>query len=236
MADDQFQRTRLLLGEAGLNRLRAGTVAIVGCGAVGGFAIEALARVGVGRLILIDGDTVQVSNINRQLCATHQTVGQPKTEVLRQRIADICPDTQVITQTLFLNADNADALLAARPDFVIDAIDMIEDKAALIMACQAHNIPLASSMGAALKTNPAAIRTALMNQTSVCPLAARLRRLLKDRGARLDFPCVYSVEHPSAGREPGRQMGSLITITGMFGLTLANLAIQFLTRSRHDNT
>lgn len=236
MTDHQFQRTQLLLGKVGLDRLRAGTVTVVGCGAVGGFAIEALARAGVGHLILIDGDTVQISNINRQLCATHKTVGQPKTEVLRQRIADICPDTQVITRTTFLNADNADALLATRPDFLIDAIDMIEDKASLIMACQAHNIPLASSMGAALKTNPADIRTALINQTSVCPLAARLRRLLKERGARLDFPCVYSVEHPSAGREPGRQMGSLVTITGIFGLTLANLAIQFLTRGTYDNT
>lgn len=236
MTDHQFQRTQLLLGKVGLDRLRAGTVTVVGCGAVGGFAIEALARAGVGHLILIDGDTVQISNINRQLCATHKTAGQPKTEVLRQRIADICPDTQVITRTTFLNAGNADALLATRPDFLIDAIDMIEDKASLIMACQAHNIPLASSMGAALKTNPADIRTALINQTSVCPLAARLRRLLKERGARLDFPCVYSVEHPSAGREPGRQMGSLVTITGIFGLTLANLAIQFLTRGTHDNT
>lgn len=223
---DQFHRTRLLLGEEALQRLRAAHVVVVGCGAVGGFAVEAMARVGIGQLTLIDGDTVAESNINRQICATHSTVGQYKTEVLRCRIADICPDTVVETRTEFIGENNALSLIPEKADFIVDAIDDICGKVALIKAVQTRRIPIISSMGAAMKTDPRQIEVASLNQTRVCPLAARVRKMLKTEGADLSFPCVFSTEHPVGRQQTGRQMGSLVTITGIFGLTVANEVIK----------
>ena len=234
MTDTQFQRTLLLFGSAGLARLRQSRVAVIGCGAVGSFAIEALARTGVGHIFLADGDTVQPSNINRQLCALHSTIGENKAQTLAARIHDICPDTRVIAYPDFIRPETLPDLLAFRPDFVIDAIDILPDKAGLICAVQQAGIPLVSSMGAALKTDPLSVRLAPLNQTSVCPLAARLRRLLKRQGADLTFPCVYSVEKPAAARDSGRQMGSLITLTGLFGLVLANTVILQLVKEPHN--
>ena len=228
---DQFHRTRLLLGEAGLNRLRHSHIAVVGCGAVGSFAVEALARAGIGTLTLIDGDVVEITNINRQLCATHSTLGKPKTEVLKMRLHDICPDTTVYTKNIFVDGRNADTLWEIRPDFVIDAIDTITGKLPLILGLQKQNIPFISSMGAARKTDWTKIKTASLNQTQVCPLAAKLRKLLKDQNADLSFPCVFSAEKPTSAQQENRQMGSLITITGLFGLILANEAIQRILKS-----
>ena len=225
MSLNQFQRTRLLLGDEGLNRLRAAHVMVVGCGAVGGFAIEALARAGIGRLTLIDGDKTEESNINRQLCALHSTLNQYKTEILKNRIKDICPNTDVQTYPLFLTRENADEILSQKPDFVVDAIDILKDKVALILALQEKKIPFISAMGAARKTDWRQIKISPLNQTKVCPLAARLRKELKAQGANLSFPCVYSVETPLAAQASNRQMGSLVTITGTFGLVIANEVI-----------
>ena len=222
---NQFQRTELLFGTDGLHRLYQSSVTVVGCGAVGSFAVEALARTGVGHLSLIDGDTVSVSNINRQICALHSTVGQFKVEVLKSRINDICPDTRVDTFPVFLNSDNCAALFTHTPDFVIDAIDLIEGKVALIHYLQQEKIPFISSMGAALKTDFSKIKAAPLNQTSVCPLAARLRKVLKEKQCHLNFPCVFSTERPVGDKKPGRQMGSLVSVTGLFGLILANEVI-----------
>ena len=130
MTSDQFQRSQLLFGVRGLMHLRAARVAVVGCGAVGSFAAEALARVGVGHITLVDGDTVEPSNINRQLCALHSTVGQNKTAILASRIQDICSGTEVISRPVFLNEENAADILSPKPDFVIDAIDQIPAKTA----------------------------------------------------------------------------------------------------------
>ena len=225
MSLNLFQRTRLLLGEAGFNRLRQAHVMVVGCGAVGGFAIEALARAGIGKLTLIDGDTVEESNINRQLCALNSTRGQYKTEVLKNRIGDICAETQVQTHPVFLTHENAADLLRDKPDFVIDAIDIFKDKVALIRTLQDHKIPFIYAMGAALKIDWSHIKVAPFNQTKVCPLAARLRKELKAQGVDLSFPCVYSDEEPRAAQGLNRQMGSLVTITGAFGLVIANEVI-----------
>ena len=225
MNTDLFQRTRLLLGDVGLNRLRKAHVVVVGCGAVGGFAVEALARAGVGKITLIDGDVVEKSNINRQLCALNSTLNQNKTEILKKRIQDICSETQVQTHPVFFNAENAGELLADTPDFVVDAIDIFKDKVALILFLQRKNIPFISAMGAARKTDWRQIKVAGLNQTKVCPLAARLRKELKKQGADLSFPCVYSIETPENAQGPDRQMGSLVTITGIFGLVIANEVI-----------
>ena len=229
---EQFDRTILLMGEAAFKRLHSSHVIVVGCGAVGGFAIEALARTGIGHITLIDGDTVALSNINRQLCATHQTLHQPKVTVWRDRITAICPDTQITTHPVFWHANNTAVLTAEPVDFIIDAIDSLTDKVALIQAAQALNIPIIASMGAALKTDCTQVRVAPFSKTRVCPLAARMRRLLRASGTDLSFPCVFSTEPPAAAHQPGRRMGSLITLTGLFGLMLANEVIRRI--AQHD--
>lgn len=226
MVSEQFERTALLFGEEGLKRLRAAHVAVVGCGAVGSFAVEALARTGVGILTLVEGDVVSKSNINRQLCALHSTVGCPKTEVLKARIADICPQTVVNVRTCFVEENNLAVVFQERPDFVVDAIDVLAGKIALIQFLQSQKIPFISSMGAALKTDFSKIKVAPLNQTSVCPLAAKVRKMIKESGGDLSFPCVFSSERPIGGQEKGRKMGSLVGITGMFGLVLANEVIK----------
>ncbi|MBR6412755.1 MAG: tRNA threonylcarbamoyladenosine dehydratase [Alphaproteobacteria bacterium] len=225
MSLNPFQRTQLLLGDDSFHRLRAAHVAVVGCGAVGGFAVEALARAGIGKLTLIDGDKAEESNINRQLCALHSTLNQYKTEILKNRIWDICPDTQVQTHPVFLTSANAEELFADTPDFVIDAIDILKDKISLILFLQEKKIPFISAMGAARKIDWRQIRISPLNQTKTCPLAARLRKELKAQGADLSFPCVYSLEAPLDAQAPNRQMGSIVTITGAFGLIIANEVI-----------
>jgi len=226
MGIEQFERTVLLVRAEGLTQLRAAKVAVVGCGAVGSFAVEALARAGVGYLILVDGDVVAESNINRQLCALHSTVGQPKVDVLKNRVHDICPETKVVAQKVFIDDKNCGDVLGKDIDLIVDAIDMVSGKIPLILYAQKGNIPLISSMGAAMKTDISKIKVAPLNQTSVCPLAARVRRLVKEQGGNLNFPCVFSVEKPVGKQEVGRKMGSLVTMTGTFGLALANEVIK----------
>ena len=211
---NQFQRTLLLLGDSSFNQLRKAHVMVIGCGAVGSFAIEALARAGVGHLTLVD-----------------DTFGQPKTDVLKNRIDTICPDTQVSSFQLFFNEESAEKIFKTKPDFDIAAIDTRTDKATLITLLQKNDIPFISSMGAALKTDFSKIKITTLNQTTVCPLASRLRKLLKERNADLSFPCVFSTEKPIKANEPGRQMGSLVSITGIFGLILANETILKLTQN-----
>lgn len=227
MIDEQWARPALLLGQAGIQALQAAHVLVAGCGAVGSFAIEALARSGVGKLTLIDNDCVEPSNINRQLCAFHSTLGQKKTEVLAKRIADINPQAVVIQKPVFIDKTTADSLLADKSiDFVIDAIDSFDSKIAFIKALQKRKLPFVSSMGAARKTQPQAVRIMPMNKTMYCPLAAKLRKRLKAEGESLDFPCVCSME--PAQPHHAEALGSVVTVTGVFGLMAASEALSFL--------
>lgn len=239
--EDRLARTRLLIGEADLNKLARSTVMVVGCGAVGGYAIEALARAGIGQLILVDFDVVKESNINRQLFALHSTLNQEKAVVARNRIHDISPDIKVEILPVLVNADTVDEVLDRRVDFVIDAIDTLNPKTILIEQLVARSIPFISSMGAALKTDAGKIAVAPMKKTIHCPLAFFVRKRLRRRGVDLSFPVVYSSEDVSqklhlempedAENETGRvrhNMGSLPTITGIFGLLCANYAIAYL--------
>lgn len=216
------------MGDAAIARLRNATVMVVGCGAVGSFAIEALARSGVGHLILIDSDRVEESNINRQLFALQSTVGKLKTDVARARISDIGPDIIVDTLPIFFDANT---VIDVQPDFVIDAIDTIDSKIALYKWCAARNIPFVASMGAARKTDPAMIKVAPISKTTVCPLAARIRKIARNEGLA-DFPTVYSTEAPAPQLAGGRSMGSIITITGAFGMRLGGMAIEYLTNTK----
>lgn len=220
---DRLHRTRLLFGDTGIEKLQKATVMIVGCGAVGSFAVEALARTGVGKLIIIDSDVIEESNINRQIFATDTTIEMPKIDVARARIHDINPDILVTAIRTFFD-DTTE--LNVTPDFVIDAIDTVPSKIALYKWCVARNIPFISSMGAARKTNPSCIKIAKLSKTTVCPLAAKIRKMVRDANLP-DFDVVYSTE-PAAPTDAARVFGSIVTVTGIFGLMAANNAINYI--------
>ena len=220
---DRLHRTRLLFGDTGIEKLQKATVMIVGCGAVGSFAVEALARTGVGKLIIIDSDVIEESNINRQIFATDTTIEMPKVDVARARIHDINPDILVTAIRTFFD-DSTE--LNVTPDFVIDAIDTVPSKIALYKWCVARNTPFISSMGAARKTNPSCIKIAKLSKTTVCPLAAKIRKMVRDANLP-DFDVVYSTE-PAAPTDAARVFGSIVTVTGIFGLMAANHAINYI--------
>lgn len=220
---DRLHRTRLLFGDTGIEKLQKATVMIVGCGAVGSFAVEALARTGVGKLIIIDSDVIEESNINRQIFATDTTIEMPKVDVARARIHDINPDILVTAIRTFFDGSTE---LNVTPDFVIDAIDTVPSKIALYKWCVARNIPFISSMGAARKTNPSCIKIAKLSKTTVCPLAAKIRKMVRDANLP-DFDVVYSTE-PAAPTDAARVFGSIVTVTGIFGLMAANHAINYI--------
>jgi len=221
---NRLHRITLLLGDNAVRKLQLSTVMVVGCGAVGSFAIEALARSGIGSIILIDFDKVEESNINRQLFALDSTIGSHKVEIAKHRIHDINPDIKVDTFNLFFD-DKTD--IDIKPDFVIDAIDSVQSKIALYKWCFKNNIPFVSSMGAARKTDLSKIKIDKISKTSVCPLASKIRHIVKEEKLN-DFPVVYSTEPATPQENGGREYGSVITVTGSFGLMLADFVIKKL--------
>jgi len=248
-ATDRLTRTRMLLGDKGLSRLQNAAVMVVGLGAVGGYALEALARSGIGRLVLVDFDVFDESNINRQILALTSTVGQKKTEVARRRVLDINPDCIVETKDMFVNADTLPQLLDIPVDFVVDAIDALNPKCCLMEALYERGIPFISSMGAALKTDPSFIKCGTLSASKNCGLAKFIRKRLRKRGLEISrINCVYSDEQvclpetalafdgddASAGRVR-HTLGSLPTITAIFGLTIANYVITSLSGHRRIN-
>ena len=225
--DDRFSRTRLLIGDDGIEKLQSAHVVVIGLGAVGSFVVEALARCGIGHLTLVDFDTVAVSNINRQLFALQSTIGTKKTTVAFNRVLDISADIDVKTADVFVDDTNISDIIQGA-DFVVDAIDSRDSKIAIYKACQDKKIPFISSMGAARHFDPSKIEIDKMKNTTTCPLASVLRKICKKEGISMDFPVVYSTEQVSIGQEKNKTMGSLPTITGIFGLTLANEVIRIL--------
>jgi len=238
---DRFARIRLMLGEEKLARLQNSRVVVVGLGAVGSYAVEALARAGVGALRLVDFDVIRPSNINRQLYALESTLGQFKCDAALRRVADINPACRSEALRLFADDDTLAEVLAGGPDLVLDAIDSVGPKTGLIRAAARIGAPLISCMGAALRTDPARVRVGPFSEVRHCPLAKRLRDALKKEGIP-DFLCVYSDEPVVAARRRpdglegeflsrGRrrsELGSLPTLTGIFGLVMANAAIKRL--------
>lgn len=193
--EDIFARTRLLLGDEGLARLAASRVAVFGVGGVGGFAVEALARSGVGALDLVDSDTVESTNLNRQIIATLPAVGRPKVEVAAERVASINPACTVRAHRCFFLPETTGIFDFAAYDYVIDAVDTVSAKIALVEAARAAGIPIISSMGAGNKLDPTAFRVADIFETSVDPLARVMRRELRRRGID-GLKVVYSTESP----------------------------------------
>ncbi len=192
---DQFSRTRLLLGHEGIDRLRNARVAVFGVGGVGGYAVEALARSGVGAIDLIDNDKVCLSNINRQIIATHDSVGRYKVDVAEERVHDINPGCTVRTYKTFYMPDTASQFDFNEYDYVIDAIDTVTGKLELVMQADRTGTPVISSMGAGNKLDPTAFEVTDLYKTSICPLAKVMRRECKKRGIR-SLKVVYSKEVP----------------------------------------
>jgi len=192
---EAFARTAMLIGEAGVACLQRSRVLVFGVGGVGGGCVEALARAGVGRIGLVDNDTVAESNLNRQLIALHTTLGTPKVEAAAARIHAICPQTQVDLYPIFYLPENADAIDLSQYDYIIDAIDTVSAKLALIERAKALNVPIISCMGTGNKFDPTRFVISDITKTSVCPLARVMRRELKKRGiAHLDV--LWSDEEP----------------------------------------
>ena len=222
-----------------MEKLRNSRVAVFGVGGVGGFAVEALARSGVGALDLIDDDTVSESNINRQIIALHSTVGQPKVEVAAARVRDINPDCHVRTYKIFYMHETADRFDFSQYDYVIDAIDTVSGKIALVLQAEAAGVPIISSMGAGNKLDPTAFRVADIYKTAVCPLARVMRRELKKRGIER-LKVVYSGEEaltPAEDLSPEfgvhhkrRTPGSVAFVPSVVGLILAGEVVKDLVK------
>ena len=193
---DQFARTALIIGRDGIKKLKNRRVAVFGIGGVGGHCAEALCRAGVGSIDLFDGDVVDITNINRQIIATHRTVGRDKAEVMRERLLEINPKANIAARKLFYLPETADEVDLTPYDYIVDAVDTITAKLELICRATALGIPVISSMGAANKLDPAAFQVADIFGTSVCPMARIMRSELRKRGIGA-LKVVYSKEPPA---------------------------------------
>lgn len=234
MKNETFSRTALLIGEEGIRRLQEAKVAVFGIGGVGGYTVEALARSGIGHLLLVDHDVVSRSNLNRQIIALQSTVGQYKTSVMKARIADICPETEVETKECFFLPENAEEFSFEEYDYVVDAIDTVSGKLALAAACEQAGTPLISAMGAGNRRNPSGFKVTDIYSTSMCPLARVMRRELKKRGIRsLKVVCSDEksgvLEEQRGSESAGKAItGSLVFVTGTAGLLLASEVVKDL--------
>ena len=233
--EDMFSRTRMLLGDAAMDRLKAARVAVFGIGGVGGHAVEALARSGVGALDLIDSDRVVLSNLNRQLVATRDTLGMLKVEAAKARVLSINPACAVEIWPVFFLPETADRFDFSQYDYVVDAIDTVAGKLQLIQAAKAAGVPVISAMGAGNKLDPTAFQVADISKTSVCPLARVMRRELKKRGID-HVKVVYSTEPalvPAPTEEPTARRstpGSTAFVPAVAGLILAGEVIKDIAR------
>jgi len=230
---NRFQRLELLVGTDGLERLRNSSVAVFGIGGVGSYAVEALARGGVGQLTLVDFDTVNITNINRQIHALEETVGRAKVAVMAERCRAINPQIDVVVQNRAYRADACDELLLSDFDYVLDCIDTISDKLHLIQSCHERDLPIISSMGAANKLDPTKIEVADISMTKKCRLARTIRKELRKQGITQGIKVVYSTEEfrPLTGVAAGERnpvLGSSSYLPPLFGLTLAGVVIQAL--------
>ena len=227
----------MLLGQAALDKLKNAHVAVFGVGGVGGYALEGLARCGVGKFTLVDNDTVSKSNINRQIIATDETVGRVKVDVARERVLSINPDADVRTLNMFFLPENAGEIDFSEFDFVVDAVDTVSAKIELVLRCQAANVPIISSMGTGNKLDPTALEVTDIYKTSVCPLARVMRTELKKRGVK-KLKVVYSKEEPikpdNTGVETpqGRRStpGSVSFVPSVAGLIIAGEVAKYLAK------
>ena len=227
--ENQFSRTELLLGKEALEKLHNSRVAVFGIGGVGGYVCEALARSGVGALDLVDSDTVCLSNINRQIIATHRTIGQYKVDVMKERILEIQPSAAVQAYKCFFLPENANEFPFYEYDYIVDAVDTVTAKLELVMMAERKHIPIISSMGAGNKLDASRFRVADIYETKVCPLPRGLRRELKKRGIQ-KLKVVYSDEQPISA-EHRDIPGSTAFVPSVAGLIMAGEVIKDLVKS-----
>jgi len=255
MSLHRFSRTELLVGRSGLERLRNSRVMICGIGGVGSYAAEALGRAGVGQITLVDFDDICLTNVNRQIHALSSTVGQPKVEAMAERLRDINPQAEIIVVKAFFSRENAEQLLASRPDYVLDAIDHFTAKSALITICREHELRVISSMGAANKLDPTKIQVADIGETRNCRMARSMRKILRKAGIESGVQVVYSTEEhreldPATATACGAEcicpnrgdqvfscehrrviLGSISYLPSIFGLTMAGVVVNHLLQS-----
>ncbi len=234
--ESRFSRTELLLGKKNMEKLAAARVCIFGIGGVGGYVAEALARSGVGHLELVDNDVVCLSNLNRQIIATHETVGQYKVDVMKERILSVNPAAEVTVHKCFYLPETRSQFDFSNYDYVVDAIDTVAGKIALVLQAQESGTPVISSMGAGNKLDPAAFEVADIYQTTVCPLAKVMRRELKKRGVK-KLKVVYSKELPVAVHNSEESLqsssrrsipGSIAFVPSVAGLIIAGEVVKDL--------
>lgn len=234
---NEFSRTELLIGEEGLNRLRDATVMVLGVGGVGSHCIEALARSGVGTLILVDNDKVSLTNINRQSIAYQSTVGEYKTKLMKERIHDICHTAKVITYEKFILPENLSEIFDRKVDYIVDAIDTVTAKLALVEYAKANEIPIISCMGTGNKLHPEMFKITDITKTSVCPLCKVMRKELKNRGIK-HLKVLFSEEKPidTSGKVTGEDLGvkrslpgSIAFVPPVAGLLIAGEVIRDIT-------
>ncbi len=210
---NEFSRTELLLGKEAIEKLKNSKVAIFGLGGVGSYVVEGLVRSGIGNFVLIDDDTVCLTNINRQIIATRKTVGKAKVDVTKERIQDINPKAKIITHQTFYLPNNKENILTDDIDYIIDAIDTVTAKIDLVQDANAKNIPIISSMGTGNKLNPTMLEVTDISKTSICPLAKVMRAELRKRGIK-NLKVVYSKEPPLIpyqGEESGCKTNCICT-------------------------
>lgn len=242
----QFSRTELLIGKEGMERLSNSRIAVFGVGGVGGYAVEALARSGVGELDLIDNDQVALTNLNRQIIATTKTLGKDKVDVAKERVLEINPSAKVNIYKTFYLPETKDQFDFTKYDYVVDAIDTVSGKISLVVQAQEAGTPIISSMGAGNKLDPTAFRVADIYKTSVCPLAKVMRRELKKRGIK-KLKVVYSEEKPITPEQniemekeeqlQRRQVpGSVAFVPSVVGLIIAGEVIKDLIKGTKLST
>ncbi|MDU1175407.1 tRNA threonylcarbamoyladenosine dehydratase [Peptostreptococcus anaerobius] len=231
MNDKYKERTKIVIGQDGIDLLRNANILVFGIGGVGSYVVEGLVRAGIGNLTIVDFDTVDITNINRQIPALHSTTGMNKTDVLEKRIKDINPEINLKCHTSLYNEDTSDTLLDGDYDFVVDAIDMVPSKIHLIESCYKRGLNIISSMGMGNKLDPTMIEIADIHKTEMCPLAKIIRREAKNRGIK-KLPVVYSREKPrdtGITQEDGRTKrvnGSMSFVPSCAGLIISSYIVR----------
>lgn len=223
---NQFSRTELVVGKDGVEKLNNTKIAIFGLGGVGSFALEGLVRAGIGNLVLIDNDCVELTNLNRQILATHKTIGKPKVEIAKQRILDINPNANVeIHQEFFM--PETEGILDDSIDYIVDCIDTVTAKIELVVRAERLNIPIISCMGTANKLEPTRFEVADIYKTSICPLAKVMRKELRNRGVK-KLKVVYSKEEPIKSNKKDRNQvpGSISFVPSVAGLIIAGEVVK----------
>lgn len=225
--NSEFSRTENLIGNDALKKLENCHIAVFGVGGVGGFVVEALARAGVGKIDLIDSDTVDITNLNRQIIALHSTIGKQKVEVMKQRFLDINPKAQVNTFPILFLPQNSHQFDFSKYDYVIDAVDNVTAKIELVIKCNENGTPIISSMGTGNKLDPTKFEISDIYKTSVCPLAKIMRYELKKRGIK-KLKVLYSKEIPIKNQSTPRVPSSISFVPSVAGLIIAGEVIKDL--------